>query len=390
MLAAGDAGYPRRVAKRVLLVVVPDALSQLVAKGEVVEGYYNPGGLFDEVHLLLTNRDRPDPAAVQPMVGAARLELHNLPIPSLRNTLGWQRPLLRAWTSEAVALARRIRPDLVRTINDFVEGHLASEIKRELGVPYVVSLHGVWDRDRIDTLVERRARKKFERPTLEHADAVIAVYQPVLRYAHEYGARRTELIYNAVAGDALLEKTEYGLARPPRLVTVNRQCKEKDPSNIIRAVADLDCTYTIVGDGPYHDRLVALVRELGLESRVEFVRAIPNDELCRSYRDYDLMVTHCDYWGLSKTALEAAIVGLPVVVNQHPVEPIADYDGGWVELCASTPDGYRAAIRGLLEDQARREALAGRAKAHAREHFAPAAMVDRTVALYEEVLAASR
>src|SRR5262249_53252672 len=121
MLATTVAGYSRSVSRRrVLLVILADALSQLIAKGEVVEGYYNPGGLFTDVHLPLTNNDRPRVEDVQPMVGKARLQIHNLPLPSLRNTLGWQPRLISAWTQRAVDLAREVSPDLVRTINNFV------------------------------------------------------------------------------------------------------------------------------------------------------------------------------------------------------------------------------------------------------------------------------
>ena len=62
-----------------LLVMIPDRLSDLVNKGEITERYYNPGNLFGEVHLAMTNEDRPDLAAVQKMVGDARLHVHNLP-----------------------------------------------------------------------------------------------------------------------------------------------------------------------------------------------------------------------------------------------------------------------------------------------------------------------
>ena len=53
-----------------LMVLIPDRLSDLVSKGEITERYYNPGNLFDEVHIVMTNDDKPDPVALQKMVGA--------------------------------------------------------------------------------------------------------------------------------------------------------------------------------------------------------------------------------------------------------------------------------------------------------------------------------
>ena len=150
------------------MVIVPDRLSDLVAKGEVHERYYNPGELFREVHIVMTSDDRPDMQAVQRMVGGARLHLHNLPAGSryFIRTLGWQLPLIAPYLRRGVDLARQIKPQLVRTHNNFIEGVMASCIKRALGVPYIMSLHGVWDVDDRKAAfdwIRAKFREKLER-----------------------------------------------------------------------------------------------------------------------------------------------------------------------------------------------------------------------------------
>ena len=176
-----------------LMVIIPDRLSQLVAKGEVTARYYNPGEVFGEVHIVMTNDDAPDPAALQTMVGRAKLSIHNLPADKrlFVRTLGWRPWLLGPWLKRGVDLARRIGPALVRTHNNFLEGYLARTIKRSIGVPYVTSLHGVWDRDPLfaNPLLDRTMRllrRRLERETLRNADAVLAVYEPILRYAARF------------------------------------------------------------------------------------------------------------------------------------------------------------------------------------------------------------
>ena len=59
-----------------LLVLIPDRLSDILAKGEIQPRYYNPGEVFDEVHILSTTVDNPDRDLLQRMVGRARLHLH--------------------------------------------------------------------------------------------------------------------------------------------------------------------------------------------------------------------------------------------------------------------------------------------------------------------------
>lgn len=373
-----------------LLVIVPDRLSVLLAKGELTTRYYNPGEVFDEVHILMTNDDHPNPAELQKQVGRAKLVLHNLPAGHrlFFTTLGWQKMLLAPWIAKGVALARAIRPDLIRTHGNFLEGYLASCIKKQLGTPFVTSLHGVWDRDELDSMLRRTRsafRAKLERACLSAADAVIAVYRPILRYARDYGAREVHLIYNIVAGGNIAAKSDYTLARPPRLITVNRQRKEKDPSNIIRAIAGIECEYLLIGDGPYHDQLRQLAHELGCADKVKFVKAIPNEELCALLSTCDLMLSHCDYWGLSKTLIEGALAGLPIIVNEHPIEAIPDYEGGWVMTCDNSSDGYRAAILKMLGNDDMRQALGRAAHAHARTYFEPKAMEQKTAAIYRRL-----
>jgi len=383
---------PRLDRSRRLMVIVPDRLSTLIAKGEVTPRYYNPGTLFDEVHIVMTNDDRPDPAAIQSMVGEARLVLHNLdPGPHFfHRTLGWQPTLMKRELRAAVALARRIAPALVRTHNNFLEGYLAVEIKRRLGIPFVTSLHGVWDRDLTQpNLAKERIirlfRRKLEKRTLREAAAVIAVYRPIVRYADAIGSRNTQLVYNAVSS-TITRKPDYRLNRPPRLLTVNRQVPEKNPENVIRAIADIECSYTLIGDGPYHERLKTVAREVGVADRVTFIRGLPNSEVCALLPQSDIWVAHCDYWGISKGTIEAALAGLPIVLNHHPVEPIPDLDGDWVQLCDNSVEGYRAAIAGLLGDDAARCTLGSRAYAHAKAHFDPMAMEGRLCDIYRAAM----
>jgi hypothetical protein len=90
-----------------LMVIVPDRLSDLVAKGEITERYYNPGELFKEVHLVVTNDDRPDPKVLQKAVGYAKIVLHSLPTGPryFLRSLGWQWPLIEPFLKRGLELA---------------------------------------------------------------------------------------------------------------------------------------------------------------------------------------------------------------------------------------------------------------------------------------------
>lgn len=372
-----------------LLVILNYPVSDLLKKGEYIDGYYNPGNVFDEIHILLTVKDEVDQEKMQYTGGRAKVFVHSIPAPSMKKSLGWQPVLLRSWVAQCVSFVKEISPNLMRVHNSFIQGYLASEIKRKLGIPYVVSLHGVWDRDDLGTIIHkiiRLFRIKLEKISLKNADAVIAVYSPVVRYARDYGAKNIHVIYNAVAAHDMPKKTSYALSTPPKLITINRMNREKNPENIIRAVKDIDCRYVLVGDGPNRPHLESLVKELNVENKVEFIPSMPNNELLEMLTGCDILVSHCDYWGISKSLIESALLGLPIVINRHPVEPIADLEGGWVSLCDNTPKSYRNAIKSLLLDETKREQLGLSAFEHACESFDPEKLNGKVADIYRELM----
>lgn len=376
-----------------LLVIIPDALSALVRKGEITDRYYNPGNLFQEVHILMTNDDRPDPAAVQKTVGEAGLYLHNLPMPDFRHSLGWQPWFLKSWVEQGMSLTQNVRPQLIRTHGNTVNGYLAAQIRNRLGIPLVVSLHNHPDADRRITpwWPGWRARlvlefyRRFEPETLSAADCVIIVYESQRGYAIRNGARDVRLIYNIVNPFDLRPKVDYQLHDPPRVISVGRQMHGKDPQHIIRSIVGLDVKLTLVGDGTCHEPLKALTQALGLGGQVKFIKALPNDALCEQLSDYDIFAVHCDYWGIPKTVIEAMLVGLPVVVNRRHPEPTPELDGDWVLTTENREAAYRRALSQLLADHEQRAALGRRAYTYAQDLFAPHKMEQKVVDLYREL-----
>src|ERR1039457_3954230 len=131
-----DLSRRTRTPSRPLLVIIPDRLSALLSKGEITDRYYNPGDLFRDVHIVMTNDDTPDPLSLQRTVGSARLHLHNLPAGNslFVKTLGWRPSLLADWGHRAVELAERIRPALVRCHGVSINAYAAHQIKRSLGI----------------------------------------------------------------------------------------------------------------------------------------------------------------------------------------------------------------------------------------------------------------
>lgn len=378
-----------------LMVIIPDRLSSLVGKGEVTSRYYNPGNLFREVHVVMTNDDHPDPAAVQKMVGDAKLFLHNLPDSrkAFVPTLGWRPWLLGYWTKEAIALARQIQPAIIRCHGALLNTFAASRIKRELGIPYVVSMHTNPDidvRGRADSFIKRfvtLAQQDIERAGLLDADLVMPVYQPIVPFLKRIGVHRYEVCYNSLNPDNLHRKDDYRLHHPVRVISVGRQFREKNPDNLIRAIAKMHGVHlTLVGDGPYHDHLRKVASECGIEDRVEFHPSLPNDELCRRLPEFDIFATHSEYWEISKSVLEPLLTGLPVIINRRQGASVPELGEDICMLVPNTVEAYFLALERLMTDEGYRESLGRKAYAHAQKNWSPAITEAKFVEIYRRIL----
>lgn len=380
-----------------LLVIYPESLSAILKKGEVAERYFNPGDCFDEVHILQPNDDNPGdmPDRLQRMVGRARYFLHNMPVPHklVWRSLGWQPELMRDWGLEAARLADRIKPDLVRSYGFHLSAYLGAEIRRQRGVPHIISLHGNPDvdylRGRLATSIKDRIfgllQVRLEAYNMKNADHVIAVYTPIVPYLNKHRVASYSVIHNAVGHDAPVKENYAIDPSHIRLLCAARQVRgQKDPSNIIRAVADIDDAYlTLIGQGDLHDDLVKLARDLGCADRVIFIRNMLNADILRKMAESDMYVYCSDNYEISKGSIECALIGLPVIINDRDGDPATELVDAGFTLVRNDPDSYRDAILAMAQDHEGRPAKARKTREYARREWSPEIIEQKLKTLYE-------
>jgi glycosyltransferase involved in cell wall biosynthesis len=255
-----------------------------------------------------------------------------------------------------------------------VEAGVATALSEQTGVPIVVSVHGTYDRDPIrpgnfiDSLMNPFRLKLF-RWVLSSANKVVGVYEDASDFARRMGALAPITIYNELGvSSEVAESKQYLPGEIVRVGCINRQDSMKDPRNIVRAIAQFPQIHlTLVGDGPLHAEIEKLISDLDLSHRIECIEAMPNAEWLHNLASMDLYVTHCDYAGISKGVLEAALLGLPIVINRN--DPIAnEYLKDWVYLCDGSVKGYAKGIGDLLADTDLMRTLGNGAKEFADAH----------------------
>lgn len=378
-----------------LLVVIPDRVTDILDKGEYPPRYYNPGDFFEDVHLMLMNDDRPDPARLQHIVGRARVTVHNFTPASFDDT--WFRVRwLRPWADQAVAIARTVGPALVRAYGHYTSTFAAAEMKRRLKIPMVVSLHGNPDvdyyRGRLATTWRQRREgwmsRGYEVASLRAADVVIPVYSPIVPFLKSIGVERYEVVHNAV-GYGLTPRADYPAKPHWRALCVGRQTfDQKNPSAIIEAMQGIDnLSLDLVGDGHLHDGLKALAARCGVADRITCHRTMENSQVLDLVRRADLFVYQSDNYEISKGTMEAALAGVPIVLNRRKGGLADEIRQSPFLVVDDTAVGYRAGIRKVLDDDAGRADLGRKAAAYAGLHWNPHAMENRVVEIYRSLIA---
>jgi glycosyltransferase involved in cell wall biosynthesis len=381
-----------------LLIISSDHISSWVKKGEVVLRYYNPGNVFDEIHLLLINNDKPNPELVQPMVGDAKLFIHNYPEPEhfFKKTLGWQPFLMEKWAQGAVKIAERIQPHMIRCYGIHLNAFLGSRIKKKLQIPFIISLHGNPDVDYLrGRLAENwrdkiigKCQEQLEKFCLTAIDHVIAVYSPIESYLVKHKVMSYSIIHNTV-GIGIEGKTDFSISSACiQLLCVGRQTYlQKDPAHIIEAVSSLQNVHlTLIGDGDLHDGLIDLAKNLGCDNRIKFIKTMNNKDLLKIMKEMDLYVYHSINYEISKSCIEAALVGLPVILNDRNGEPAQEIKDAGFYLVKDSQHGYRDAIERLVNDEQLRINVAKRSHHYANQNWAPEITEPKVANLYKRFI----
>lgn len=321
------------------------------------------------------------------------------------NVVRWAR-----WTRRRAA-----RGDIVvlQVGNIRPAGYVAAWVRRRLGIPYVVYVHGK------DLLKEERKAgrstrvRRTGRWVLGGADAIIANSRATAERAERLLVRlgvdpagRVRVVHPGTDPERFRPDAEAGAAARRRLgldgrrvlLSVTRLMPRKGIDTTLEAIARLaaerpDLVYVVAGDGPDRPRLEALASRLRVAERVRFLGAVSDAELPALYAASDIFVLPVrvvpeddEIEGFGIVFCEAAAAGVAVVAGASGGVADAVRDGETGLLVAP---GDAAALAGalgrLLDDDARRSALgaAGRRAVETYYHWRRAA--DDAWAVIEEV-----
>ncbi len=179
---------------------------------------------------------------------------------------------------------------------------------------------------------------------------------------------------------------DRSVARGRRLVATGRLAPQKNYPVLIRAAQHMpDVEIEIVGDGPDEAQLKALAVELGVNGRVRFAGFQPREVTLNKLADADVFTQPSLFEGHSLALVEAAKLGVPLVVSNVPVqmEGITTSDGGICGIAVDPHDdrALAEAVLNLLDDPIVYRDYAARSATLARE-----ATFEAMIQAYEAVI----
>ena len=241
--------------------------------------------------------------------------------------------------------------------------------------------------------------RPFLRAVLRRAARIIVSSAALARHAVELQDFRDKCVVvpfgvdtqRLVATDEVRARVDVLRAQhqTPILLFVGRFVAYKGVDVLLRALDGVAATTLLVGDGPLRSVLEAQTRELGL-SRVHFLGEVSDTELTALYHAADLFVlpsvTRQEAFGVVQ--LEAMACGVPVVSTNLPsgVPWVNQHDKTGLVVPPGDVDGLRRALRALLTDRPRREALGRYARERVDREFTLTRMAQLTSRLYRDVL----
>ncbi len=338
--------------------------------------------------------------AVQPLYRAKDREAHN-GVPAQ-----WMRYFSLPGgaglsTAGAFAFARivgsvrelqRVHPiDLIHAHAPLPCGHAAMLLSAELGLPYVISVHGL---DAFSTeQVQGRAGqwcRRISQRVYQLSQRVICVSERVREQVLQgVGHKcRTSVVYNGV-DPALFSRDDQHVSDKV-VLSVGNLIPIKGHDVLIRAIASLipefpSLTLEIIGHGAELSRLQELAEQLRIAECVRFLGRRSRAEVAAAMRRCTVFALPSHYEGLGCVYLEAMSAGKPVIGcrGQGIAEIIQHGSNGFLV----GPDNERElalAIAMLLRDEAQRGSLGTAARDTILDRLTLAHQAEKLARIYRE------
>lgn len=272
-------------------------------------------------------------------------------------------------------------------------GHAAMLLSKELGVPFVVSVHG------LDAYSDRQVPgrpgtwcRRISQLVFRSAARVVGISERVREQVLEGTPdAKTTVVYNG-ADPVRFSPAEQVPEGPPKIVSIGNLIPIKGHAALLQAVATIREKYPtliceFVGAGPELASLMELAKRLQLSDRVRFLGRKNREETACLLRNATLFALPSVYEGLGCVYLEAMACGKATIAcrGQGIGDVIRHGSNGWLV----GPDDPRELAHGLntlLGNLLLREHLGQQARQTVLQSYTIEHQAMRLRRMYEECI----
>lgn len=273
-------------------------------------------------------------------------------------------------------------------------GHAAILLSRELGIPCVVTVHG------LDAFFDNQVRghagqwcKRVTQLVYRSAARVICISDKVAEKVADSaaGPLNARVIYNSV--DTQMFSPSSAELPPTSILSVGNLISIKGHELLVRALAAVlphypNVSVEIIGDGPEYHRLSKLANECNIAGKVRFLGRQSRKQVAEAMRRCILFALPSRYEGLGCVYLEAMSTEKPAIACRgQGIDGIIQHGtNGWL----IDPGNLReliTALSTLLQNLQLRQQIGEAARRTILYGLTTTHQADQLAALYRECVA---
>jgi glycosyltransferase involved in cell wall biosynthesis len=263
-----------------------------------------------------------------------------------------------AYTVRGAARTLRLRPEIIHAHDLLSPSTIALLASAPSHVPVVVKVLQTGHGGDIDRLLRKPLGRRRLEAICNRFAAFVCLSDEIEHDLRQLGvaAERLWRIPNGVdtdrfrpaaANDRALLRAKLGLPVEGMVALYcGRLYASKRVDMLIGAMQEAPGTLVIVGEGPTENELRRIVREAGLQGRVEFRGTV--EDTAPLYAAADVYVTASAAEGMSNSVLEAMATGLPVIGVHASAMREQLSDGAGILLERADPAAFAERLK-LLE-----------------------------------------
>jgi len=321
--------------------------------------------------------------------------------------VSYKEPFSYIWRTYKLCLGicQANKIDVIATQDPFVTGFIGYLLKRKLGIPLAVQLHG----DFFDNRYWLRENYKnpifniFGKWLIRRVDGIRAVSHGIKQKLIGYGFPEHKIwvvpspVFLTKFAQPSPEKVKiirqkYSLNEGRAVLFVGYLAKAKNIANLLQAAEIIiqryaDAKFLICGEGEEKEGLEYLSQELGVENSVIFTGEIPYEELPDYYHAGDIFVLPSSHESFGLVLLEAGMAGKPVVATNltGPRDIVVEGVTGFL-VPPQNPDELAARILTLMEQPELARQLGENARKHISSSFDTEAGIKKVIDMWANTI----